>query len=101
MRATIRVFACLLVVIVGVAVEGRTQGFQGGVRGVVKDSGGVIPGAEVTLTNQGTRLSRSTTTNEVGEYSFPNLDPGTYQLRISLQGYKAYAQEGLPVGTQQ
>ena len=57
MRATIRVFACLLALIVGVAVEGRAQGFQGGVRGVVKDSGGVIPGAEVTLTNQGTSLS--------------------------------------------
>ena len=67
----------------------------------MKDSGGVIPGAEVTLTNQGTSLSRSTTTNEAGEYSFPNLAPGTYRLRIALQGYKAYAQESIPVGTQQ
>ena len=33
--------------------------------------------------------------------AFPNLAPGTYQLRIALQGYKAYAQEGIPVGTQQ
>ena len=101
MRATIRVFACLLVLIVGVAVEGRAQGFQGGIRGAVKDSGGVIPGAEVTLTNQGTSLSRSTTTTEAGEYSFPNLAPGTYRLKIALQGYKAYAQESIPVGTQQ
>ena len=101
MRATIRVFACLLILIAGAAVEGRAQGFQGGIRGAVKDSGGVIPGAEVTLTNQGTSLSRTTTTNAAGEYSFPNLAPGTYRLRIALQGYKAYAQEGIPVGTQQ
>ena len=101
MRATIRISACLLVLIVGVAVEGRTQGFQGGVRGVVKDSGGVIPGAEVTLTNQGTSLSRSTRTTEAGEYSFPNLAPGAYRLKIALQGYKTYAQESIPVGTQQ
>ena len=101
MRATIRVFACLLVLIVGVAVEGRSQGFQGGIRGVVKDAGGVIPGAEVTLTNQGTSLTRSTTTTAAGEYSFPNLAPGTYRLKIALQGYKAYAQESIPVGTQQ
>ena len=67
----------------------------------MKDSGGVIPGAEVTLTNQGTSLSRTTTTNAAGEYSFPNLAPGTYRLRIALQGYKAYAQESIPVGTQQ
>ncbi len=101
MTATARTVACLLVFIVGVAVEGRTQGFQGGVRGVIKDSGGVIPGAEVTLTNQGTSLSRSTTTTPAGEYSFPNLAPGTYRLKVVLQGYKAYAQESIPVGTQQ
>jgi hypothetical protein len=101
MRATIRVCACLLALMVGAASEGRTQGFQGGIRGAVKDAGGVIPGAEVTLTNQGTSLSRTTTTNAAGEYAFPNLAPGTYRLRIALQGYKAYAQEGIPVGTQQ
>ena len=101
MRATIRIFACLLVLIVGFAVEGGAQGFQGGVRGVVKDSGGVVPGAEVTLTNQGTSLSRSTTTTQAGEYSFPNLAPGTYRLKIVLQGFKTYSQESIPVGTQQ
>ena len=104
MRTTIRVLACLfvlIVLIVGVAVEGRAQGFQGGIRGVVKDAGGVIPGAVVTLTNQGTSLSRSTTTTDAGEYTFPNLAPGTYRLKIVLQGYKTYAQENIPVGTQQ
>jgi trimeric autotransporter adhesin len=77
------------------------QGFQGGIRGAVKDSGGVIPGAEVTLTNEGTNISRSTSTNDQGEYSFPNLAPGTYSLRVTLTGYKTYARSGLPVGTQQ
>ena len=71
MRATIRVCACLLALIVGAAVEGRAQGFQGGIRGAVKDAGGVVPGAEVTLTNQGTSLSRSTTTN-AGAASTPS-----------------------------
>ena len=101
MRATIRTLACLLILIVGVTVEGRTQGFQGGLRGVVKDSGGVIPGAEVTLTNPGTSLTRSAVTTQAGEYSFPNLAPGTYRLKIVLQGYKVYAQESISVGTQQ
>ena len=101
MRATIRLVACLLALIVGFAADGWAQGFQGGIRGAVKDSGGVIPGAEVTLTNQGTSLSRSTTTTAAGEYSFPNLAPGMYRLKIVLQGYKVYAQESIPVGTQQ
>jgi hypothetical protein len=77
------------------------QGFQGGIRGAVKDSGGVIPGAEVTLTNEGTNISRSTSSNEAGEYNFPNLAPGNYALRVTLTGYKTYSRSGLPVGTQQ
>jgi len=101
MKATVRMFACLLAWTMATAVEVGAQGFQGGVRGVVKDSGGVIPGAEVTLTNQGNSLARSATTTPAGEYSFPNLAPGTYRLKIVLQGYKAYAQENIPVGTQQ
>ena len=43
------------------------QGFQGGVRGSIKDAGGVVPGVEVTLTNEKTNISRTTTTNESGE----------------------------------
>ncbi len=77
------------------------QGFQGGLRGSVKDSGGVIPGVEVTLVNDATGVSRSTTSNEVGAYNFPNLAPGNYTLKATLQGYKTYQREGLGVGTQQ
>jgi hypothetical protein len=101
MKATLRVVACLLVLLLSTAVETRAQGFQGGVRGAVRDSGGVIPGAEVTLTNQGTTIARTTTTNEAGEYSFPNLAPGVYALRVTLAGYKTYAQDNIQVGTQQ
>jgi hypothetical protein len=89
----------LLVAINPAAVFG--QGFQGGLRGAVKDSGGVIPGVDVTLTNESTNISRSTTTNERGEYVFASLDPGTYKLKASLQGYKTAEQGGLRVGTQQ
>jgi len=77
------------------------QGFQGGIRGAVKDAGGIIPGAEVTLTNEATGVARATTANQAGEYNFPNLAPGTYTLRVALQGYKSYQSAGLIVGTQQ
>lgn len=100
MRATIRVLVGLLVLCVA-ASEAWGQGFQGGIRGAVKDPGGVIPGAEVTLTNENTGVARTTTTNERGEYNFPNLDPGNYTLKAALQGYKSFEQRGLRVGTQQ
>jgi hypothetical protein len=77
------------------------QGFQGGIRGAIRDAGGIIPGAELTLTNEATSVARSTTANQSGEYSFPNLAPGTYTLKVTLQGYKTYQSAGLIVGTQQ
>ena len=89
------------VLLVGSSTQLFAQGFQGGIRGAVKDSGGVIPGVEVTLTNDSTSVTRSTTSNDAGEYNFPNLQPGAYTLTTSLQGYKTYKRAGLTVGTQQ
>jgi hypothetical protein len=97
----IRVLAGLVLVLLVAAGEAGSQGFQGGIRGQVKDAGGVLPGAEVTLTNEGTNASRTTTTNEAGEYSFTNLPPGSYSLKVALPSFRGYSQAGLRVGTQQ
>lgn len=56
------------------------QSYQGGVRGSITDAEGVVPGVDVTLTDQQTTISRSTATNEHGEYAFPAVEPGTYGL---------------------
>jgi len=79
----------------------RGQGFQGGIRGAAHDAGGVVPGVEITLTNQATNTKRSTVTNERGEYVFASLDPGTYTLKATLQGFKTIEHPRLKVGTQQ
>src|SRR3954462_4320716 len=77
------------------------QGFQGGMRGSVKDAGGVIPGVEVTLINERTNISRNTSTNDRGEYGFANVDPGVYTVKAVLSGYKTIERKAIPVGTQQ
>src|SRR5205809_1272569 len=77
------------------------QGFQGGLRGSIKDAGGIVPGVEVTLTNEKTNISRNTTTNERGEYAFSNVEPGTYQVKAVLPGYKSIDRREIPIGTQQ
>ena len=84
MRFRAALVGALLVVATAGSAFG--QGFQGGLRGAVKDAGGVVPGVEVTLTNESTNLSRSAVTNDRGEYSFPNVDAGTYQVKVALQG---------------
>src|SRR3989449_10320410 len=90
------------IVLLAASVHSFGQGFQGGLRGSVRDPGGaVVPGVEVTLTNEATNLSRTTITNDSGEYSFAALDPGSYRLNASLTGFKPIALTGIRVGTQQ
>ena len=89
-------------VLFGISITTFGQGFQGGLRGSARDQGGaVVPGVEVTLTNEATSLSRMTVTNDSGEYSFAALEPGSYRLNASLPGFKAIALTGIRVGTQQ
>src|SRR5213593_1613884 len=96
---TALVLAALLLVSIPDGVF--SQGFQGGLRGSIKDSGGVVPDVEVTLTNEQTNIKRSTVTNERGEYGFANVDPGTYNVKGVLQGYKTIDRGGIRIGTQQ
>jgi hypothetical protein len=64
--------------------------------GTVQDpSGGVIPGADVTLTNQATKDSRVEQSNGVGLYAFPSLTPGTYDIKVSAKGFKATQVTGI------
>src|SRR3954463_836400 len=79
---------------------GYAQSSQGGLRGVVKDPQGVIPGVTVTLTNQGNGVSRETITNGVGEYSFPAVEPGTYSVKASVPGYKTFERKGVAINVQ-
>jgi hypothetical protein len=83
------------------AASVHAQQFTGGVRGAVRDSNGVIPGVTVTLTNDATNIAREVVTNDVGQYNFPAVAPGTYTVKIQLAGYKTYENKGLVVGTQQ
>src|SRR5437870_879458 len=83
------------------ATRAAGQGFQGGLRGAVKDPNGVVPGVEVTLTNEATTIKRSVVSNDAGEYVFAAVEPGTYTVRAALQGFKTVERKGVRIGTQQ
>ena len=92
----------VLVVLVTAGIAGvSAQTYQGALRGAVRDPQGVIPGAEVTLVNEDTNGERSAMTNEVGEYGFASVLPGTYTVRVSLPGFKTEERKGFRIGTQQ
>ena len=74
------------------------QALYGNIAGtVLDDSGAAIPGATVTVTNEANGLQISGVTDESGAYAIRNLQPGTYTVRASLQGFKEYVQTGVPV----
>jgi hypothetical protein len=60
----------------------------GTIAGIVSDStGAVVNNATVTLTDKATKAARSVTTNESGRYVLTNVNPGSYELSASKQGF--------------
>jgi len=71
----------------GIAVEAQTSN-SGLVQGTVTDKGGaVVPDATVELLNTATNESKTTTTAGAGEYTFANVPPGMYTLKITKTGF--------------
>jgi hypothetical protein len=56
---------------------------------VVDQSGAVLPGATVTLTNTGNGQVTTATSGEAGAFLFPQVPVGTYKISVSLEGFKA------------
>jgi len=80
----------------------HAQSTYGGLRGLVADAQGKsIAGARVTMTDQGTNLTRSALTSEAGEFNFSSVVPATYKVEAEAVGFRKYEQLGILVGTQQ
>ena len=77
------------------------QTFTGGVRGVVTDSGGVVPGVTVTLINEANGATRDAVSNDRGQYDFSAVPPAVYTIKAELTGFKTFENKGVRVGTQQ
>ncbi|MGH9158968.1 MAG: carboxypeptidase regulatory-like domain-containing protein, partial [Vicinamibacteraceae bacterium] len=81
-----------------VAIPARAQVLYGGLVGAVADSSGApVPGATVTATSQQTGLVLEAVSNETGTYRITNIQPGTYDVRLSLQGFKEFVRTGVPI----
>ena len=66
------------------------------IAGTVHDeSGGVLPGVNVTATQTATGLTRTAVSDQDGDYVIPSLPVGPYRLEFSLQGFRTYVQTGI------
>jgi hypothetical protein len=69
-----------------------------GLTGTVTDpSGAVVPGAKVTITNQGTGQESHTITSSAGTYSVTGLTPGVYSVTVEATGFKKQVQNSVNV----
>jgi len=83
------VFTTLIISLLALVPSGFAQKVTGTITGVVTDdSGAVLPDATVTVTSTQTGASRSTTTGSDGSFSFPELNPGVYNVSVTKQGFK-------------
>jgi len=91
-------FGFILVALFFTAPALRAQVDTGSILGTITDeSGAVISGAKVTLTNEGTGVSLSTTTSADGIYKFTPVKIGSYKLDVSYQGFQALSAKGIVV----
>ena len=88
-RRTCRAAVWAVMLLVASATSAFAQFDRGTVSGTIKDAqGGVVPGVTVTATATQTQQTRSTVTDGSGFYTFPNLQPGRYDISAELQGFK-------------
>jgi hypothetical protein len=73
-----------------------SQGNFGRILGTVTDqSGGAISGATVTVLDTQRGVARTLTTDDAGEYNAPNLNPGTYKVRVEVKGFKVFERQNI------
>ena len=71
---------------------------QGNIQGTVFDqTGGVIPGAAVTVLDVARGVSRPLTTDNAGQYVAVNVTPGTYTVRAEAKGFRNVEHSGVLV----
>ena len=100
-RAVARVLGALLLIVVAGA-PAAAQVDTGTLLGTVKDqSGGVLPGATVTVTHEGQGFSLSTVTREDGTFIITPVRTGVYTVRVEFPGFRNTERRGVGVSIQQ
>src|SRR5258706_4423834 len=76
----------------------NAQSYAGSVRGTVTDpSGGAVAGATVTLKEVGKNNALEATTTDLGAYSFPVVNVGTYELTVKAGSFKEFIAKNVEV----
>ena len=86
----------LLVFCVSVATSSAFAQQRGSISGMVLDPDGLaLPGATVVVTNTATGFVREAVSAETGAYQVPNLEPGTYDVVVTMAGFGTATRAGM------
>lgn len=100
-RIVTSTFAAITLLALGLMVPSRTihgQTFRGAILGTVNDSSDApVPGAQVTVKNLGTGLTRATMTDDSGQYHVPELPIGQYSVTVEKAGFETVTMGGAAV----
>ena len=102
MIKTYRTLSVLAIVLVFTFAGVSAQQISGTIIGVVQDeTGGVLPGVEVTSRNTGTEATRTVVSDDEGRYRISQLAPGSYELRAELAGFQTAVLQGIELSMAQ
>jgi hypothetical protein len=92
----------LLAISLLVSIAALAQVQRGAITGTVFDSqGAVVPGAEVTVTDDSTSATLTTKTSSEGTFTVPGLPFGTYSVKVVASGFRPWQAEHVQVITAQ
>ena len=95
-------YITLLFLLTFMCFELIAQTTTGKIVGTVTDpSGSMVPKAKVTVTDQGTNHSRTTTTDAQGGYEFPFLPVATYAISVQAPGFQTAGVQSFPLNVDQ
>lgn len=87
---------CLLALLPALAFIAHAQSLTGILSGSIADpSGAAISGARVLVRQTATGAERTAETSDLGDFTFPTLEPGEYVLRVSAPGFKSLERKGI------
>src|SRR4051812_47144294 len=92
---TINSLIAFITVFVFCSLSANAQGLSTIIGTVTDPSGGLVPGAKITIVQQTTGVTRTFTTDAQGQYVFPSLRPSTYTLTVEAAGFNGYRQANI------
>ena len=102
MRTRLRTTLLIVAAVCLAPIPTLAQTVTGSLQGAVTDAtGGVLPGAVITIRNADTGGARAVTTNEAGFYSAPFLPIGRYTVSAALGGFGTVVRENVEIGLNQ